>query len=397
MNDTTHGPAKPPVLLLIDDEVNILRAVDRLMLGSQLRVLTFSDPAAALPFLADPSVVVIVSDFRMPIIRGTDLLARAQKDNRFARRILLSAYADLESGCEGVSGPSIHHYITKPYVPSYLRATLIQSAVDALFDTLVGRIPSIVQSFRACSSEGELRTLLSDGLGILGAEAPCVSFDSRDVRWTLWGQALHRGGSFPEREDSIIELLLNTASLAAARLSAKVDKVREAPAETLSALLAPQVFAAALGREKQRALRYGTPLSIVLLHADCLRENGCLEDVHHDGETATRTISQIIQRNIRSIDLATARGGRMYSILFPGLDPRGAVLVMKRITARIAAWAATTEGWHDLTTSVGMAQFSTEEKDPASFIARADSAMAYAKVHGPNGIAIHDQHAIVPC
>ena len=169
-------PEQAPALLLVDDEVNILRAVDRLMAGTHMRVLTFSDPTEALPHLSDPSVVVIVSDFRMPLFRGTDVLARAQKDNRFARRILLSAYADLEGSCENITASCIHQFITKPYEPASLRATLLQCAVDALFDTLIARIPSLMKSLQTCTSEAEVRALVesSSSLCRAASSAPAL-------------------------------------------------------------------------------------------------------------------------------------------------------------------------------------------------------------------------------
>jgi len=187
VNDTIAITGQAPALLLIDDEVNILRAVERLMTGSHLRVLTFTDPTAAIPLFADPSVVVIVSDFRMPLFRGTDVLARARKDNKFARRILLSSHVDLERDGDGVADACVHHVINKPYDPHLLRARILQAAVDARFDALVGRLPSLLRSLQLCASEPEVKTFLSEGVGILGAEAKGAGIDPADLRWSAWG------------------------------------------------------------------------------------------------------------------------------------------------------------------------------------------------------------------
>jgi len=373
--------SQPPTLLVVDDEVNILRAVDRLMVGSQLRVLAFSDPLEALSFLADPSVVVIVSDFRMPILQGTDILARALKDNRFARRILLSAYTDVER--DRMTAASIHHFISKPYEPSSLRATIIQSAVDALFDTLMSRLPALLRSLQTCTHESQVHILLSEGLGILGAEISPGSLEPAKVRWNLWGQALRNVSQLPERESSAIELLLNAASFAIARLSGGC----EARVDPLTALCTPRVFASALGRERERAIRYKTPLSIAVL--DVYREA-------HEGpdencvEAAIPTIAQIIRRYIRNIDVASRMHGFRFSLLFPGVAARGAVNVMKRITSLIAEWAGSTKGWEDLASSVGIAHFSPEETDPDLLTARAQSALEHSRRHAPNGIMVYD-------
>jgi diguanylate cyclase (GGDEF)-like protein len=388
MNNGTNTSGQAPTLLVVDDEVNILRAVERLMTGSQMRVLSFNDPAAALSCLADPSIVVIVSDFRMPMFQGTDLLAQAQKDNRFARRILLSAFTDVAR--ERIAVARIHHVISKPYEPFSLRATILQSAVDALFETLMSRLPSLLRSLQTCTLGSQVRALLSEGLGVLGAEISSSSLEPGEVRRNAWGQALHLASQFPDRENSVIELLLNAASFAIDRLSG----ASEPNLDPVTTLPSSHVFATALARERERAVRYKTPLCIALL--DVHREIESGSDPEYN-PTAIPTVAQIIQRNIRNIDVASRIQGCRFSLLFPGIASRSAVLVMKRITNLIAAWAVSSDGCEDLVSSVGIAHSSAEETGSEPFIARAESALEYSLRHAPNGITVQDKNAITTC
>ena len=390
MNDILAISGQAPALLLIDDEVSILKAVERLMTGSHLRVLSFSDPTAAIPHFSDPSVAVIVSDFRMPLFRGTDVLARARKDNKFARRILLSSHADLDRELDGVAEACVHHIIDKPYDPTLLRARILRAAIDARFDLLVGRLPSILRALQLSASVAEVRALLSEGIGVLGAEAVGDCLEPADVRWSTWGETLRQAGTSPDREDSIIELILSAASVAITRLSWEKGPAREPRIDSLTSLVSPRLFETALERERQRLMRYGTPLSIAFVDIDHF------DEIEHE-DAPLRSLAQILRRSIRSIDVAARRAGRGFAILFPGLSPQRAVVPMRRIAGLISGWAAASQQRENLTTAIGIAQFSTGEKEVESFIARAASAVGYARDHGPNGIAIHDSCAIVEC
>ena len=62
-------------VLFVDDEVNILKALQRLLRNEPIRVLTASRPAEAFELIDRHGPQVVVSDQRMPSMSGVDFLA----------------------------------------------------------------------------------------------------------------------------------------------------------------------------------------------------------------------------------------------------------------------------------------------------------------------------------
>lgn len=120
--------ARRPTVLLVDDEHEILVALEDL-LDEAYRVLSTTSPAHALELLAaHPDTAVIVSDQRMPEMPGHKLLAAARRMSD-AEAILLTGYADLSAVVAAVNEGGIGGYANKPWEPEALR-TMIASAAE---------------------------------------------------------------------------------------------------------------------------------------------------------------------------------------------------------------------------------------------------------------------------
>ena len=113
-------------ILAVDDEPDILIALEDLFEDSY-RVLTTSKPAEALDILrAEPDIAVIVSDQRMPGLTGDALLAEARAFHD-AQAILLTGYADITAVIAALNRGGIVGYVTKPWDPGILRGTVAQA------------------------------------------------------------------------------------------------------------------------------------------------------------------------------------------------------------------------------------------------------------------------------
>ncbi len=113
-----------PTLLLVDDEVNILRALTRMLHGDGYRVLSTTSAAEALRLLGETTVHVIVSDQRMPEMHGTDFLAAAERACPHSVRILLSGFSGAVEAMDAINRGIVHKYLTKPWTDADLRAQL---------------------------------------------------------------------------------------------------------------------------------------------------------------------------------------------------------------------------------------------------------------------------------
>jgi sigma-B regulation protein RsbU (phosphoserine phosphatase) len=117
------------VIVFVDDEANILSALRRELHGwaakAGLGIATYSSAKEALAFLeSDHSrVAILVSDLRMPEMKGSDLLLAAKARWPEIPTILLSGYSEAGELMKAVKA-GIMSYILKPWDSDYLRAEL---------------------------------------------------------------------------------------------------------------------------------------------------------------------------------------------------------------------------------------------------------------------------------
>ncbi|UMY16272.1 response regulator [Methylobacterium organophilum] len=110
-------------ILAVDDEPDILIALEDLF-EDDYRVVTTTRPVEALAILrADPDIAVIISDQRMPGLTGDALLAEARGFHE-AQAILLTGYADITAVIGALNRGGIIGYVTKPWDPALLRSTV---------------------------------------------------------------------------------------------------------------------------------------------------------------------------------------------------------------------------------------------------------------------------------
>lgn len=113
-----------PKLLFLDDEVDNLEALERL-LRKKFNILKASTPAEAFNHLdLNPDISIIISDQRMPLITGVEFLEKSIVTHPECIRILLTGYTDIESVIEAINKGQIYKYITKPWDPVDLQTSL---------------------------------------------------------------------------------------------------------------------------------------------------------------------------------------------------------------------------------------------------------------------------------
>ncbi len=114
-----------PVILSVDDDQEVLRAVARdlrLRYNRDYRVLSASSGAEALTALEqltqkNEPVALLVSDHRMPQMDGVSFLEQAIKLVPKAKRVLLTAYADTDAAIRAINVSRIDYYLLKPWDP----------------------------------------------------------------------------------------------------------------------------------------------------------------------------------------------------------------------------------------------------------------------------------------
>jgi len=134
-----------------------------------------------------------------------------------------------------------------------------------------------------------------------------------------------------------------------------------------------------LEAEIRRARRYGTALSIVMFDIDLFKN---VNDTHGHvvGDRVLVGIAEIVQQELRSVDLLARYGGEEFLIVAPGIDRLRAVVLAERLRTLIAA--AKFDVVPQVTCSFGVHQFHGEDMDP--FIRCVDDLLYKAKQKGRN-------------
>jgi len=115
-------------ILLVDDEVNVLRALERTFLDEEYELLTASSGSEGLSILRDVSPVqVVVSDYRMPQMNGVDFLREVRRRWPDTVRIVLSGYADTAVVISAINEGEIYKFIAKPWNDDELRIAIINA------------------------------------------------------------------------------------------------------------------------------------------------------------------------------------------------------------------------------------------------------------------------------
>lgn len=117
-------------IMLVDDEENILRSLQRLLMDEDFDIETATSGEAALEKLQTlVNVGLIVSDQRMPGMNGAEFLGRSRDICPHAQRILLTGYSDINATIEAINTGGAGRYLSKPWDDDELTGA-IRGAVE---------------------------------------------------------------------------------------------------------------------------------------------------------------------------------------------------------------------------------------------------------------------------
>ena len=113
------------MLVTVDDDPGVSRAVARDLrrrYGENNRIVRAESGGDALDALRQmklrgDQVAVILADYRMPGMNGIEFLERAMDVYPFAKRVLLTAYADTNAAIDAINVVDLDYYLLKPWDP----------------------------------------------------------------------------------------------------------------------------------------------------------------------------------------------------------------------------------------------------------------------------------------
>jgi two-component system probable response regulator PhcQ len=211
----TDHPPQYPLILFVDDEAASVKYFQRAIdsLATVVTAGTVEEGKQLLDKHAQ-TLMVLVSDQRMPGGYGNELLHYARTQHPHIVRILTTAYSELAHTVEAVNQGQIHRYIQKPWEISALRMELKQALELATLRKehaeLMREKMLVLQSQTISNRIGTLHTLCASlgdpdqllpvadylsAAALIGAQAPKPDWSLMDYSDLVSAEA-YRNGQF---------------------------------------------------------------------------------------------------------------------------------------------------------------------------------------------------------
>jgi len=194
----SYKPSKKPRMLVVDDEPDNLDLLYRTF-RRDFKVLKAESGMKALEILAEEGeVAVIISDQRMPEMKGTEFLSKTVPDFPDTVRIILTGFTDVEDLVDAINAGQVYRYITKPWDPEELKQVverasetydLIKQQNEALHiaEKQSKLTVTVGQVAAQAMAQHELLNYIANGFGqILGADG-CAILMSHDQSAGCYG------------------------------------------------------------------------------------------------------------------------------------------------------------------------------------------------------------------
>lgn len=175
------------------------------------------------------------------------------------------------------------------------------------------------------------------------------------------------------------------------QLKADKQKLKElATRDSLTGCFNRRHFYEILEKEHQRAIRYGTPLSVLMIDIDHFKR---INDSygHAAGDKAICTVVKACQSMMRNTDTLARIGGEEFAIILSQTDRDGALIVAERLRSSVGEINLKFNDNETirLTICLGVASLLNADQDPDSIIHHADEALYHAKRNGRNKVSTY--------
>lgn len=161
-------------ILLVDDERGILSSLNRLLRRCGYQTATFTDAREALQACKEVDFQVAISDYRMPIMTGTEFLIELRFASPNTVRLMLSGEADRDAVLSSINEAAIFQFLAKPWNDEDLLEIVEQAAMES---RRLQEIEAALDSHRKQTDKDYRRQL---ALKALEEESPGIT----EVNWT---------------------------------------------------------------------------------------------------------------------------------------------------------------------------------------------------------------------
>lgn len=167
------------------------------------------------------------------------------------------------------------------------------------------------------------------------------------------------------------------------QLTAVLELRRQNVTDALTGLANRRAFESRLAEEVERARRYNTTLSLLMIDVDDFK--GYNDAFGHPaGDEVLRQLAMLLLENVRASDLVTRYGGEEFAVIVPESEIYSALFLAERCrhTVEVVHWPH-----RGITVSIGVASLPRGTEDGSDLLEAADQALYQAKRRGGNRTA----------
>jgi diguanylate cyclase (GGDEF)-like protein len=146
-----------------------------------------------------------------------------------------------------------------------------------------------------------------------------------------------------------------------------------------------------LGTEVEKAVRYGFPVSLLMIDVDDLKAYNDSQG-HMEGNRALIKIGEILRGFVRKADIAARYGGDEFALILTHTDKDQGMVVaerLRRLVLQDLFKGEETLPGKKMTISTGVATCPSDARSPEELISRADQALYDAKSKGKNRVCVY--------
>ncbi len=142
-----------------------------------------------------------------------------------------------------------------------------------------------------------------------------------------------------------------------------------------------------LAQELNQTVRYGHPLSIMIMDLDDFKVVNDRSG-HLAGDALLRDFANLVSKRLRRGETLARYGGEEFAVILPHVQIDGAMKAAEAIRVQVEeAVFSCSDTNHKITVSIGVAELDKDIKDPEEIVGRADRALYAAKNAGKNRVA----------
>ena len=118
-------------ILIVDDEKNVLNAIQRCLRREAYTIYTAESGPKALGIINARDISLVISDYQMPNVNGLEFLKQIKTKHPHVLTIMLTGQAEMAVAVQAINEAGVYKFILKPWCDEDLRIT-IRRALESI-------------------------------------------------------------------------------------------------------------------------------------------------------------------------------------------------------------------------------------------------------------------------